>query len=373
MKKVSNIVMMLIGMAIGVCLGIGMVAMIDRLPDMPAGRMLALYALALVMLFALLPVELIAHEAGHLLFGLLTGWRFVSFRVGNILWVRGADGRVTRAKYSLAGTAGQCLMAPPPYQEQGFPCALYNLGGVIVNLATALVCGLLAWALWDHPVAALLLAEAGGVGLLLGLSNGIPIPGMMVANDGSNLMSVLNSRDASRALWIQMSLAAAQAEGVRLSDMPDEWFAPFPESSMGNPLVASVAVFAANRQLDAIDLSGAEDAIRALVARKTGVLPLHRALLILDGACCELLAGRPADLTEGLAEPAVQQVMKAMKSNVSVLRAQYIIALLRDRDEGKAASLKEAFDKAAESWPYRQDLIAERALMALADHTPQEG
>ena len=373
MKKTAKLLMALIGLLFGMGLGIGAVVMLERLSDLPTGQWLALYALFFVMLYVLFLVELIAHEAGHLLFGLMTGWRFVSFRIGSILWLRGADGRVTRSKYSLAGTAGQCLMAPPPWQEEGFPCALYNLGGVIVNLGTALVCGLLAWALWEHPLAALLLAEAGGVGLLLGLSNGIPIPGMMVANDGSNLMSVLRNRDASRALWIQMSLAAAQAEGVRLSEMPDAWFEPFPEASMDDPLVASVAVFAANRQLDALDLPGAEASIRALLAREKGVLPLHRALLILDGACCELINGRPAELTEALDTPAVQQVMKAMKTSVGVLRTQYIVALLRDHDDAKAATLREAFDKAAETYPYRQDVVAERALIALAAHTPQKG
>lgn len=366
MKKTTKLLMMLIGVLTGMGLGIGMVAMLDRLPDMPVGRMLALYAFVFVMLYAFLFAQLIAHEAGHLLFGLLTGWRFVSFRIGNILWLRGPDGRVTRSKFSLAGTAGQCLMAPPPWREKDFPCALYNLGGVIVNLTTALVCGLLTWALWDHPLASLLLAEAGIVGLLLGLMNGIPLPGMMVANDGANLVSVLSSRDASRALWIQMSLAAAQAEGLRLTEMPDEWFEPFPESGMDNPLIASIAVFAASRRMDALDLPGAEAAIRLLTARKNGVLPLHRSLLILDGACCELLAGRPADLTEALDTPAVQQVMKAMKSHVSVLRTQYVAALLRDHDEGKASALQEAFDKAAGTYPYRQDLISERALMTLA-------
>lgn len=366
MKKSGSFLLIALGALAGGAIGVCMAAMLDRIPGLSRGALLAMYMLAFVMLYVFFLVELVLHEAGHFLFGRLTGWRFVSFRIANILWHRGPDGRIHRAKYALAGTAGQCLLAPPPWREEGFPCALYNLGGVIVNLATALLCGLLAWCLRAHPLAALLLAEAALVGLVLGVTNGLPLPGLVVANDGSNLISVLKSPHARRALWVQMSVAAAQAEGLRLKDMPEEWFAPFPEEAMDNALVAAVAVFAANRRMDALDLPGAEEDIRALLRREQGVLPIYRALLTLDGACCELLAGRPADLTAALDAPNVQQVMKAMKTNVTVLRSRYIIALLRDHDGARAAEYQAAFDKAAASYPYPQELTAERALMAQA-------
>ena len=366
MKKAMKVLLILFGASAGFGAGIGIVTMLERIPDLSRGGLMGTYIAAFLLLYAFFLIELVMHEAGHLLFGLMTGWRFVSFRVANILWHRGPDGRIRRAKFSLAGTAGQCLMAPPPWQEEGFPCALYNLGGVIVNLATAIVCGLLAWACWDHPFAALVLAEAAAVGLILGVTNGVPLPGLTVDNDGSNLLSMLRSRDARLALWLQMSVAAAQAEGLRLRDMPDEWFPPVPTDAMDNALTASVAVFAANRRMDALDLPGAEEAIRTLLRGKSAILPIHRALLTLDGACCELLAGRPADLTQALDTPAVQQVVKAMKAYPTVLRAQFITALLRDRDEAAASARQAAFDKAAATYPYPQDLISERALMAMA-------
>lgn len=366
MKKAAKFLMILLGAALGLGLGVGLAMMLDRMPELPVGAMIAVDLLALTMLYGYFLLNVILHEAGHLLFGLLTGWRFVSFRIGSALWRRGPDGRLTRSKFSLAGTAGQCLMAPPPWREEGFPCVLYNLGGVIVNIATAAIFALAAWALWARPLAALLLIEGAAVALVMGVTNGVPLPGMAVANDGSNLVSMLRSRHARRALWIQMSVAAAQAEGMRLADMPETWFAPFPEAAMDNPLVASVAVFAANRQMDALNLPGAEAAIRSLLRRKTGVLPIYRSLLTLDGACCELIVGRPGDLTEAFATPAVQQIVKGMKTHITILRAQYIVALLRDRDEAQATKYQQAFDRAAARYPYPQDVASERALMALA-------
>ena len=372
MKKKATWLLVLVGLLAGAGLGILLVTMLERIPDLSTGKELALYVFSFVMLYVFFLVELILHEAGHLLFGLMTGWRFVSFRVGSVLWLRQADGTIRRRKFSLAGTAGQCLLAPPPWREEGFPCLMYNLGGVIMNLATAAVCGLLAWVFWNHPLAALLLMEAAIVGLLLGVTNGLPLPGLVVANDGSNAISMRESRDARRALWIQMSVAAAQAEGMQLKDMPDEWFAPFPEEAMDNPLVASVAVFEANRRLNALDLPGTEAAVRALLRQKQGVLPLYQSMLTLDGACCELLAGRPGDLTDALQAPAVQQIMKAMKTNPSVLRTRYIAALLTEHDEAAAVKAITAFDKLAKTYPYPQDLPAERALMDMAREQAKE-
>lgn len=367
MKKMTKVLYALLGMLAGFGLGILLITMLDRVPGLSAGQELALYLFAFVMLYVFSLVELIMHEAGHLIFGLATGWRFVSFRIANIIWLRDKDGRVRRAKFSLAGTGGQCLLAPPPWQEEGFPWQLYNLGGIIVNLTTALICAVLTLLFWNHPLAALLLMEAALVGLFMAITNGLPMPGLTVSNDGSNHLSMLRSRDARRALWVQMSVAAAQAQGQRLRDMPEAWFAPFPEEAASNPLVVSVAVFQANRLLSSLDLPGAESAIRALLAREQGVVPLYRALLTIDGAYCELAGGHPGNLTEALDTPAVRQIMKAMRRYPSVLRTQYAEALLRRRDAAQADKWLKAFEEAARTYPYPQEIEEERQLMTIAE------
>ena len=92
----------------------------------------------LLCLYAAMFLQLIFHEAGHLVFGLMTGYRFSSFRIGNFIWIRQGD-RIRFGRYSLAGTAGQCLICPPDIEDGTFPVVLYNLGGVIQNAALGLV------------------------------------------------------------------------------------------------------------------------------------------------------------------------------------------------------------------------------------------
>ena len=78
-------------------------------------------------------VSIIIHEGGHLVFGLLSGYGFSSFRIGNFMWIK-QDGKIKLRRLSLAGTGGQCLMTPPEEKNGKIPVVLYNLGGVIANI-----------------------------------------------------------------------------------------------------------------------------------------------------------------------------------------------------------------------------------------------
>lgn len=65
-------------------------------------------ALMLIGTYAAILIQLIIHEAGHLIFGLMTGYRFNSFRVSNLMWVK-LDGRIQCRSCTLPEPAGQLL------------------------------------------------------------------------------------------------------------------------------------------------------------------------------------------------------------------------------------------------------------------------
>lgn len=73
-------------------------------------------------------LQIIIHEAGHLIGGILTGYKFSSFRIFNFMFIKEND-KLKLKKLSLAGTGGQCLMSPPEFIEGKVPYILYNLGG----------------------------------------------------------------------------------------------------------------------------------------------------------------------------------------------------------------------------------------------------
>lgn len=80
---------------------------------------------------------IILHETGHLVCGLLSGYKFVSFRIYSLTFIK-MDGRLRVRRYSIAGTGGQCLLTPPDLPLKKIPTGWYNFGGVLFNIIALL-------------------------------------------------------------------------------------------------------------------------------------------------------------------------------------------------------------------------------------------
>lgn len=358
-KLLAMLPMMAMGLVCGLL--IGSYAISAEESGAPGGMLGAIVILFVGFILGMY-LQIAVHEGGHLVFGLLTGYRFCSYRLGSFMLVK-EDGRLGLRRLSLAGTGGQCLMAPPPWTED-LPVTLYNAGGCLMNLLCSAVCLLLWWPLKAHWLGALPLVCAV-VGLGFALINGIPMRLGGVDNDGRNILSLKKDRAARYAFWQQMKVSEAQSRGLRLRQMPEAWFA-YPKDRMNNPLVASIAVFACNRLLDQGKIAETQAAIEELLTGKTGMPGLYGSLLTGDLLCCRLLAGDAAG-AKALVTPEWERFCKSMKTFPSVLRAQYFRAKLLDQEEGAAQTAMAAFEKAAKTYPYPAEIAGERELLELAE------
>ncbi|MBQ8893860.1 MAG: M50 family metallopeptidase [Clostridia bacterium] len=305
-------------------------------------------------------LQLILHEAGHLVFGLLSGYRFQSFRIGSLMLLK-RRGKLHLTFYSLAGTAGQCLMSPPEMKEGKLPVVLYNLGGVLMNLLVGAVC-LILWFFSSGPLAAFLYMMAV-FSLLMLLTNGIPMRVDGVDNDGQNVVSLRKNYPARRAFWIQLKISEMQAEGVAPRQMPAEWFEFPQDGELQNGLTATLGVFACNRLLDEERLKEAEEQMRRLLQKRTALAGVYRNLLTCDLIFCQLmLHGDTTPLDRKL-----QQFMRAMQKNPGVLRTRYAYAMIAEKDGEKAAKLKAQFDRLAGRYPYTAELKGEARFMKMIE------
>ena len=64
--------------------------------------------------------------------------------------------------------------------------------------------------------------------------------------------------------------------------------------------------------------------------------------------------------------------MKAMKAHPAILRTQYAIALLKEKDAAKAEKLLADFEKAAKKHPNPQEIVGERELIAACQAAAKE-
>lgn len=229
MKKALYITgMILICLLIGYGIGFGIGHLFGGETDGESIDKMKLAKAVLVALAALVVGVLgnaILHEAGHLVGGLLTGYKFLSFRIFNLTLQKEGDGWHWK-KFSIMGTLGQCLMCPPHTQD--VPYFWYNVGGVMVNLIICVVSGIMLYAfdLSMMPFEFFMMFIVTGVWILL--TNAIPMTIGGVPNDGKNILILWRHPEQRKYFHDMLAVAAEQSCGKRVSEMPEAWFESTP-------------------------------------------------------------------------------------------------------------------------------------------------
>lgn len=369
-KKVvwQQYIVMLFFILIGAVCGVLMARYADTMAEAEksAGEIILTYLLLFVGIYVAIFVQIVIHEGGHLIFGLLTGYQFVSFRVGSLMWIR-ENGKLRLKHYSLAGTGGQCLLAPPNLTDGRIPFVLYNLGGVIVNFISALLFFGFSLLCSEIQVLSIFLQLFAVVGMAYVLINGIPMRLGTVDNDGYNAWALGKNREALRAFWIQMKANEQMAKGIRLKDMPEEWFVLPSQEQMKNSMIAVIAVFSCNRLMDLKKFEESYQLMKELLRLDSGIVGLHRNLLMEDCIYCELVGeNRPEQLSVYYNEQQ-KKFIKSMKNYPSILRTEYAYALLYEKEMEKAEKIREQFEKVDKNYPYSVEIESERELIDYAE------
>lgn len=309
-------------------------------------------------------VELIIHELGHLIAGLMTGYGFGSFRIGSLMIVK-ENGKIKFKKHSVAGTGGQCLMTPPPLNDGDYPVILYNLGGVIINMISAAICAALAIVFIDHSIVFCIFAMTAISAFLVAVTNGIPLKLGVINNDGSNARELYKNREAKVAFHNQFKMIELITAGVRLRDMDDSLF-PLPsEEGMQNSISASAAVFHENRLMDQGKYDKALLLIDKLISEKNALIGLHKSLLVADKITILLLRQQKLEIVkEYYTSSEYVTFKKQMPTSISVLRTDYAYLLLYDKNEEAAEKLLSKFEICAKTHPYAPDVESEREMIA---------
>lgn len=360
----------MIGIIFFIAMGAVCGFVIGRFADMVGGSdklsVLLYLLLMLLSMYVSIFAHIIIHEMGHLVFGLLSGYRFCSFRVFSLMWIK-TDGGIKLKRHSVAGTGGQCLMDPPELNDGKCPVALYNLGGSLMNVSFSVPALVLCFFVGNGTVLPGILLIFSVVGLIIAAMNGIPMRLGLTDNDGYNAFSLRRNKEAMRSFWIQMKVNKLISDGKRLREMPQEWFAVPDDRAMKNSMTAVLGVFACNRLMDEERFSEADELMAHLLEIDSGIIGLHRAMMTCDRLYCELIAENRADVIEAYLTKEQRKLMKSMKGLISVIRTEYALALRHDKDEAKAAKLKAQFERRAKTYPYASDIEPERALMHIAE------
>lgn len=277
MKKALRITgMILLCMLIGYGIGIGLGHILGDGSDGESIDKMKM-AEAVVISFAALVVGVFAnailHETGHLVGGLLTQYKFLSFRIFNLTLQKEDDGWHWK-RFSIMGTLGQCLMCPP--HTRSVPYFWYNAGGVLANLIICVISGIMLYA-FDLPMIPFefcVMFLATGVWFLL--TNAIPMTPGGVPNDGKNILILWRHPEQRKHFHNMLAVAAEQSRGKRVSEMPEEWFESTPVTKDSTVMEMSARNLYYARLMDEMRFGEAREVAEELMSLGTSLPQLFQ-------------------------------------------------------------------------------------------------
>ncbi|MDE6290840.1 MAG: M50 family metallopeptidase, partial [Muribaculaceae bacterium] len=234
---------------------------------------LAVFLVATVSMIISFLILVPIHELGHLVCGLLTGYRFVSFRIFNYTILK-ENGRFRIKKFAVAGTGGQCLLAPPDLPLDRIPTGWYNFGGVLANIIVLLIV-LPFFLLPLNPFVAEALGVFAAVDAIMILLNGIPMMANGVGNDGYNMRLLKKNLRSKQGIVNQLRANALIQNGVRPKDMPDNLFEDPKDIDYRNSLEVSIPLMYSSRLVDEMKYDEALECLETLYSHKEEIMPLY--------------------------------------------------------------------------------------------------
>lgn len=314
------------------------------------------------------------HEAGHLFFGLISGYKFGIYRVRSFAWIR-QEGRIRFRRFSVTGTGGQCLMVPPEFSEKGIPYVLYNLGGILLNLLTAVLavyaCVVLGEENWYRFIFLVLFAFNG---VWMALVSGIPVRGKLVNGDGRNILECMGNKDGMRTFWVQLKIAEYMVKEVRIKDMPAEWFQMkmTENATVQRAMPGIMAMYSVKRLMDEHCFEEAAKKIEGIVDTDHSLSTLQRFLLTTDRVFCELVGSQKEDVLDRWNNRKNRSLAEKLENQISVIRTRYAYTLLKEKDRKKAEKIRKIFETGARFYPFRAEVQGERELMDLAEQYAEQ-
>lgn len=337
MKKIVKLIRIVLAIALAIgcyqCMKAQIVHHVRNCPELyevEINRLLAYLPMVGVFMLVPFPVTVGA---------VLSGYKVVRLR-----WFFLEISKPDKLRIRLTKKFGFGAQVLPPRTDGTSPYVLYWLGGYIYLVVLTLLLGVLTALLWRTPAAMYLNIWFWAM-VVTWLVPLLPTK----VNSLDRVLSFRKSRDLRRAWECCLHIYAATERKVKLVDMPDEWFLPYPVEMADQPLVRINNFNRASRLINQERVEEGYEELRYFFDLEPKP-DTHELIAgaILNGAVCEALADLQPMCLSQLDHPS----MKIISQNSWVtqkLMAEYARALFLHHDEVEAATilpkLEAALDK----------------------------
>lgn len=309
-------------------------------------------------------IQIILHEGGHLIAGLATGYKFVSFRIGTNAVIKGKDNKLHFKKMKIKGTAGQCLLTPPSVETERCPYKLYHLGGGIANITISTISLILyIYFMPKNPLTFALFEEFGIIGLAMGITNIIPSKVNGITNDGANYIELGKNLDAKKCLNIVLKLNALLTVADDYSELPKEFVEEIKSIDFSKMDLTDTSV--ANAYANQSGIYFAEEnyekayEINRNIIETPGILELFKNEARCECLFYEITHNMDKEKIDKLYDKNLKQYVKVTEIYPSRLRLMYAYNLLYLKDVKKAEEYYKKLENSVDTYIIKADAIQE--------------
>lgn len=358
-KKILAIGSFMIGCLFG---GIFSGKLLSKLELISAGRStgekVALLLTILISLFAACLLAIIIHEGGHLVFGLLTGYKYLLFRVGSMTLIK-RNNKYEFKKLSIKGTGGQCILMPPESDDpQKAPFLLYHAGGGLFNLFTALIAFPIAFSA-ESMILKVFFLILGFISGLFSLTNLLPLK-IQVPNDGYNILMMLLNPSERTAIYKMLKVNGLLFNGLTPSQVPSE----LNELESEGFYKAAEKLIKGAALIDSLDFEEAEKLFDE--GSKDDTIPYYQLESRSELMFCKIMNNAPADEIDAVYDKELANfIANAGKTFISKRRQMYAYHLLYKQDPQSAEKEYQAAMKLKDTYPIEGEILSELKLIDL--------
>ena len=298
--------------------------MINKLIE--AAILLALMVVAYIL-------AIVIHEFGHLCMGALSGYSFVSFRIGPIDIVNEC-GHIKVIVKKITESPGQCIMMPPDSKEpEKVPAILYHLGGGLFNVLTVLTALIIILVSKYYYLKAFCFL-IGFFSLLLAALN--LIPGTISnPNDGYNAKLCLKSKVDRKTIYHMLRIISNLSQSF--GDISESEYS-YSEECAYAPIMTFLKGY---HYLDRGDFSTAEILFEKCADKEKNSKAYNRTEACKELLFCRLLRNASSEEIESLHDTELKEYLeKSQKNSLGCARVLYAYYKLYAKDMIRADEVR---------------------------------
>lgn len=322
-------------------------------------------------------LQVILHEAGHMVAAVVRGWSFIHFMILGIVLSR-KDGKFHLSRFAVPGVGGQCLMMPPAEGDTDFGIAFYNAGGVLMNIVVSVLSVALFGCfsnslIWDVNV---FLVSLCFTGMFFALINGIPGVSGGVPNDGMNICKLRKDPFGTYVFLTTMRVMGKLQQGSSVEEIADEYLnkgylTDGVKIDYANPIHGVAVNFDLSLAIARLDFGKAHAIMDEIEPAFDEIVPIYQKEITYERVFLYLVAPREGfDVGQLIDLDTLRYFEMQTHFRPTALRVKYTFARLYECDEEKADYIYKQFYDVCKDYHVPGEVESEKKLIEYV-HTLQ--